>query len=42
MGAEYTFGVNASLKLEIRRRDDHTGGRDFYSNEIQAQLAFGF
>ena len=42
VGAEYAFGVNATLKIEIRRHDDKTGGQDFYSNEIQAQLAFGF
>ena len=42
IGAEYAFGVNATVKVEVRRHDDHTGGRDFYSNEIQAQLAFGF
>ncbi len=29
LGVEYAFGVNATLKLEVRRHDDHTGGRIF-------------
>lgn len=41
VGLEYVFGVNASIKTELRRRDDHTGGRDLYNNEIQVQLSFG-
>lgn len=41
-GLEYAFGLNATLKLELRRRDDQTDKLDLYSNEIQAQLSFGF
>lgn len=42
VGLEYAFGLNATLKLELRRRDDHTDSMDLYSNEIQAQISFGF
>lgn len=42
VGLEYAFGLNATLKLELRRRDDHTDRMDLYSNEIQAQISFGF
>lgn len=42
IGVEFAFGVSATLKLEARRRDDHSEGLDFENNEIQAQLSFGF
>lgn len=42
LGVELSFNANVSLKIEARRRDDHRGGLDFYSNELQAQLAVGF
>ncbi len=42
VGFEYSFSPNVSLKVEARRRDDHRGGLDLYSNELQAQLAVGF
>ena len=42
IGIEYAFGLNTTLKLEVRRRDDHSDMMDLYSNEIQAQISFGF
>ena len=42
VGIEYAFGLNTTLKLELRRRDDHSDMMDLYSNEIQAQISFGF
>ena len=42
LGLEFSFNANVSLKIEARRRDDHRGGLDFYSNELQAQVAVGF
>ena len=42
IGVEYAFGVNVTLKTELRRRDDHTGGLEKYNNEIQLQLSLGF
>lgn len=42
IGIEYAFGLNTTLKLEVRRRDDHRGMMDLYNNEIQAQISFGF
>jgi len=42
VGVEYTIGVGASIKTELRRRDDHRGNQDLYSNELQVQLSLGF
>jgi len=42
IGIEYAIGLNASIKTELRRRDDHRAGVDLYSNELQVQLSLGF
>lgn len=42
VGFEYSIDVGASVKVELRRRDDHRGGNDLYSNELQVQLSLGF
>lgn len=42
MGVEYALGLNTTLKVELRRRDDRANNMSLNNNEIQAQLSFGF